>query len=823
MNFKSILCSTAMLGMSIAATAVGPSGSLPVMYINTENHEEIKSKEDYLAATYYIEGVDGFGTAETPLALQIRGRGNYTWTGYDKKPYRLKLDKKAELFGMNNSKHWALLAHADDNQGFMRNITGFQLARLIGFDYTPAEQPCEVVLNGEYIGLYFLTETVRVDKKRVNVYDWDGAVEDWIDEQEEAGNPGKTLADYMNENEIPADYTTGGWLVEIDNYDELAGGEQIHVGTHQQHPQSDWNHKIMITYDSPCDYITDAQKQWLASEFTAIDDMVFDSDKDNCRWAEKVDLTDLAKFFIVNQLVGNYESFHGSCKLWHAKGENEKWHFGPVWDFGSSFQEGRDMSKPIWDSEYVQHWIEEMYKFPAFQQEVARVYNEFMATNPIESLKEYQAQYAARIERAAQADKQRWPQYGNDNISDKLRNVQNKLQSAINAMPNIISGAEDTSDPTSYIYLRGELNGWGTSDKFEKNSDGIYELKLSNLNGKFKIAGPVWDEGNVDFGGATDIELNKAVKLTSKGGDCSLKDGSVNDVTLLFDWSTKELTIKGVSDGDGDGDGDGDIDENVEIYVRGDINGWGTSNKFEKNEDGLYELFLSNLNGGFKIADGSYGKVNYGGVTDIELNKAVKLSSGGGNCTLKNGAANDVTLIFNLATGELTVNGTEGSDGDGDGDEMGLTRRVYFKNDNLARAATWSTPHVYTWSPEAHGKFPGTAMTETSINGQQYWVSEWTVDSADQHKPGTTFLVFSDGSSTDGSDHKTSDQVYYHNQVYTATGASSEQLSGIAAVETDEAAPEYYSIQGTRVAADNLTPGLYIVRRGNKVSKIIVK
>ncbi len=114
-------------------------------------------------------------------------------------------------------------------------------------------------------------------------------------------------------------------------------------------------------------------------------------------------------------------------------------------------------------------------------------------------------------------------------------------------------------------------------------------------------------------------------------------------------------------------------------------------------------------------------------------------------------------------------------------------------------------------------------MTETSINGQQYWVSEWTVDSADQHKPGTTFLVFSDGSSTDGSDHKTSDQVYYHNQVYTATGASSEQLSGIAAVETDEAAPEYYSIQGTRVAADNLTPGLYIVRRGNKVSKIIVK
>ncbi len=49
--------------------------------------------------------------------------------------------------------------------------------------------------------------------------------------------------------------------------------------------------------------------------------------------------------------------------------------------------------------------------------------------------------------------------------------------------------------------------------------------------------------------------------------------------------------------------------------------------------------------------------------------------------------------------------------------------------------------------------------------------------------------------------------------------------SAIDSIEADQAnAPaEYFNIQGQRVAADNLTPGLYIVRKGGKTSKILVK
>ena len=121
--------------------AQGYSGTIPVIFITTENGAEITSKEEYLNGTYYIdamgvEGLDNVGSADAPLPLLIKGRGNYTWTGFDKKPYRLKLDKKANLLGMSKSKHWGLLAHADDEMSWLRNTMGFSMSRRLGMEWT---------------------------------------------------------------------------------------------------------------------------------------------------------------------------------------------------------------------------------------------------------------------------------------------------------------------------------------------------------------------------------------------------------------------------------------------------------------------------------------------------------------------------------------------------------------------------------------------------------------------------------------------------------------------------------------------------------------
>lgn len=51
----------------------------------------------------------------------------------------------------------------------------------------------------------------------------------------------------------------------------------------------------------------------------------------------------------------------------------------------------------------------------------------------------------------------------------------------------------------------------------------------------------------------------------------------------------------------------------------------------------------------------------------------------------------------------------------------------------------------------------------------------------------------------------------------TTTGVEDITVAG------SEAAREYFNLQGMRVDAENLTPGLYIVRQGNNSTKILVK
>ena len=121
---------------SLSVSAASYSGTLPVLHIQTENNAPIVSKDDYIPATYYLDalnlaGYESIASAQAPLTMEIKGRGNYTWKDFDKKPYRIKLSDKQPLLGMKKSKHFALLAHADDSKAFMRNAVGFELGRLL--------------------------------------------------------------------------------------------------------------------------------------------------------------------------------------------------------------------------------------------------------------------------------------------------------------------------------------------------------------------------------------------------------------------------------------------------------------------------------------------------------------------------------------------------------------------------------------------------------------------------------------------------------------------------------------------------------------------
>ena len=136
------------------------SGTLPTVFINTENKWGVITKEEYIKASMYIVNPDGtmFASPESPTELNIRGRGNSTWRDVVKKPYKLKFLEKTALLGMKKNKHFTLLPHYLDWWGYLQNPVGFRLSEKMGLAYTTHQEPVEVVMNGAYIGIYFLTE-----------------------------------------------------------------------------------------------------------------------------------------------------------------------------------------------------------------------------------------------------------------------------------------------------------------------------------------------------------------------------------------------------------------------------------------------------------------------------------------------------------------------------------------------------------------------------------------------------------------------------------------------------------------------------------------
>lgn len=517
----------------ITAFAVGPSGSLPILYINTTGSVPIISKDYYLTGTYYLDalGVEGYksiGTAESPLPLQIKGRGNWTWTGFDKKPYRLKLESKQPLMGMKKSKHFGLLAHADDDMAFLRNAVGLELSRRIGMEWTPEQQPVEVVLNGDYKGLYFLIELIRVDVDRVNVVE-------------------------QADEETAPENITGGWLVEIDNYDDPY---QIKINENKGEGEV-----MRFTHKSP-EVLSAEQKEYLTNLVTKVDAAIYAEDKTSTEWQDLIDIDELAKFYIVQELTDNGESFHGSC-YWHKEqGADAKLKFGPVWDFGNTLW--RESDRFIYDKPpFHQHWIGEIAKFPAFQEAVKAQWKLFMPKYA--SLDDFIDEYVAKITSAAKADYQRWPTYGNADMNKAKGNFLNKFHAKAEWLNSQWNGSGEPLPSELHLYMVGAssvLGNWQPVDapKFNHNKDNdVYSLHfdyIDKLDYGFKIIDRrTWAGAFEMCGNGSSLKLNEDYVPSTTVGDpnITVDDVKVENVDVVVrkvdeQWIIRLVDAAGVPD-----------------------------------------------------------------------------------------------------------------------------------------------------------------------------------------------------------------------------------------------------------------------------------
>lgn len=142
-----------------------PYAGLPRVVIETEDFHEIRDRETEFPSKLQIYGKD---TYESEVySLTVRGRGNSSFK-MPKYGMKLEFDDKVSLFGMPKSRDWALIANFGDKT-HLRNFMMTRLSEWLGSRWTPKMAFVEVYLNRKYMGLYLLSETVKVAKERVNI------------------------------------------------------------------------------------------------------------------------------------------------------------------------------------------------------------------------------------------------------------------------------------------------------------------------------------------------------------------------------------------------------------------------------------------------------------------------------------------------------------------------------------------------------------------------------------------------------------------------------------------------------------------------------
>ena len=274
------------------------SANVPTMFIDTESgsmeyiHAE-KGNEEAGEMRLYLP--DGTLSCAEEIA-DINGRGNNTWDAFEKKPYSVKLKNEQDLLGMGAAQKWILLANADD-PSHMRNKIVFDFADEIGLEYSPDADWVDLYLNGEYVGLYLLSERNEIHPERVNV------------PQEESV------------------------LLSMERTDRIEKQQYQHIDTSQHGSVLRVHFPVELTHSE----INELQEIW-----DEIEDAIINSGlENNTAWQEKIDVESWVKKYLVEEVFGNIDGGMNSQFFYLRKQEDQwKMYAGPVWDYDHSMGSG---------------------------------------------------------------------------------------------------------------------------------------------------------------------------------------------------------------------------------------------------------------------------------------------------------------------------------------------------------------------------------------------------------------------------------------------------------------------------------------------------
>ena len=124
---------------------------------------------------------------------------------------------------------------------------------------------------------------------------------------------------------------------------------------------------VMLTPQSPEDLST-PQRNYITNQLNQLNDAIYDLPlATGANLQDILDLTDAARYYLVQEIMEDCESYHGSCFLYKDRDSTDtrgqkvlpRWHFGPVWDFGNAYD--RHQERFIYDGPtFSQIWIEQL-------------------------------------------------------------------------------------------------------------------------------------------------------------------------------------------------------------------------------------------------------------------------------------------------------------------------------------------------------------------------------------------------------------------------------------------------------------------------------
>jgi hypothetical protein len=299
------------------------SSRLPIVMVNTDEKGILFRDEGELDIRFkahmgiidngpglYNSPDDPFNVYNGDIGMELRGKSS---TYFPKQSYRIELndaygnDTSFSLLGMPSESDWILFGpFADRSQ--IRNKLIFELGARLG-SYQPRSRFCELILNGQPVGLYALTENIKRDSNRVNI-------------------------SKMKTSDISGMDVTGGYILKYDKNDV---NEEYIKGLSSR----------KVVYPKRED-LQPEQKQYLIKYFREYDSVMHNNvffDRVN-GFRKIASDTSLIDYVILNELSKNCDAYAISTFFYKDREDKDnRLKFGPLWDYdlafgNASFQNG---------------------------------------------------------------------------------------------------------------------------------------------------------------------------------------------------------------------------------------------------------------------------------------------------------------------------------------------------------------------------------------------------------------------------------------------------------------------------------------------------